>query len=175
MPLVDVKLMINMDMVGRLRNNNLTVYGTRTARGLRKLTSMPNRDETLAVDFSWEIRNDSDHHPFYMRGIPILMLHTGLHGDYHRPSDDVEKLNIDGMHRIARLLYGIVTTAADQAELPKFRETVRRESSWARSSSERIEPTPPGRLGLQWDRQDNTAPGLKVVGLTPARRPQRPG
>ncbi|HVU89501.1 MAG TPA: M20/M25/M40 family metallo-hydrolase [Pirellulales bacterium] len=166
-PLADVKLMINMDMVGRLRSNNLTVYGTRTARGLRKLTSMPNRDETLAIDFSWEIKNDSDHHPFYMRGIPILMLHTGLHGDYHRPSDDVEKLNIDGMHRIARLLYGIVTSAADQAQLPSFRQAVRSESSYGKSSSERIEPPPPGRLGLQWDRHDASAPGLKVVGVTP--------
>lgn len=166
-PLADVKLMINMDMVGRLRNNNLTVYGTRTARGLRKLTSMPNRDETMAIDFSWEIKNDSDHHPFYMRGIPILMLHTGLHGDYHRPSDDVEKLNIDGMQRIARLLYGIATTAANQPELPKFRQAVRNESSYGKSASERIEPTPPGRLGLNWDRKDSSAPGLKIVGLTP--------
>ena len=65
-----------------------------------------------------------------MRNIPILMLHTGLHGDYHRPSDDVEKLNIDGMHRMARLLYGIVTIAADEPELPKFRDAVRRESTW---------------------------------------------
>ena len=79
-----------------------------------QLTSLPNRDETLAIDFSPEIRSDSDHHPFYMRNIPILMLHTGLHGDYHRPSDDVEKLNIDGMHRVARLLYGIVTIAANE-------------------------------------------------------------
>jgi len=166
-PLADVKLMINMDMVGRLRNNTVTVYGARTARGLRRLTSQPNLDEKLALDYSWEIRNDSDHHPFYMRGIPILMLHTGLHGDYHRPSDDVEKLNVDGMHRIAKLLFGIVTTVADQPQLPKFRESVRRESSWAKSTIERIEPTPPGRFGLQWDREDTAAPGLKVIGVSP--------
>jgi hypothetical protein len=116
--LADVRVMINMDMVGRLRNNKLTVYGARTARGLRKFVSLPNREEPLAIDFSWEIRNDSDHHPFYSRGIPILMLHTGLHGDYHRPSDDVEKLNLDGMQRVAKLLFGLITAMADQPELP---------------------------------------------------------
>jgi serine protease Do len=72
------------------------------------------------------------------------------------------------MQRVARLLYGIVTTAANQAELPKFREAVRRESSYSKSTNDRIEPAPPGRLGLQWDREDNTAAGLKIVRLTPS-------
>jgi len=150
-------------MVGRLRNNKLTIIGARTARGLRKLVSLPNHDELLSLDFTWEIRNDSDHHPFYARGIPILMAHTGMHGDYHRPSDDVEKLNVDGMRRVATLLFGVVTTVANQPELPRFRDTVRRESTWNQATIERIEPSPPGRLGLTWDRDDSSAPGLKVV------------
>ena len=162
-PLSRVRLMMNMDMVGRLRNNKLTIIGARTARGLRKLVSLPNHDELLSLDFTWEIRNDSDHHPFYARGIPILMAHTGMHGDYHRPSDDVEKLNVDGMRRVATLLFGVVTTIADQPELPRFRDTVRRESTWNQATIERVEPAPPGRLGLTWDRDDSSAPGLMVV------------
>ena len=95
------------------------------------------------------------------------MLHTGLHSDYHRPSDDVEKLNIDGMQRIARLLFGLTIEVADLPELPKFREAVRRESTWTQQTVERTQPPPPGRLGLQWDRDDNTAPGLKVLQVVP--------
>jgi hypothetical protein len=162
-PLAQVRLMLNMDMVGRLRNNKLTIYGARTARGLRRLVSLPNRDDPVSIDFSWEIRSDSDHHPFYARGIPILMAHTGLHGDYHRPSDDVEKLNVEGMQRVARLLLGVITTLADQPELPKFRDAVRRESIGTRETIDRVQPPPPGRLGLLWDREDNSAPGLKIA------------
>ncbi len=167
LPLASVRLMINMDMVGRLRNNKLTVYGTRTARGLRRLASLPNREDPLILDFDWEIKSDSDHHPFYMRNIPFLMAHTGLHGDYHRPSDDIEKLNIDGMRKVARLLFGLVTTVADEPELSQFREAVRRESSWSRSTNDSVQAAPPGRLGLVWDRLDRTAPGLKVDRVVP--------
>jgi hypothetical protein len=167
MKLSDVRLMINMDMVGRLRNNKLTVYGARTARGLRKLVSLPNGGEPMTIDFDWQIRSDSDHHPFYMRGIPILMLHTGLHGDYHRPSDDVEKLNVDGMQRVARLLFGLTVEVANLPELPKFRDAVRRESTWTQQTVERVQAPPPGRLGLHWDREDKAAPGLKVLQVVP--------
>ena len=165
--LSNVRIMINMDMVGRLRNNKLTVYGARTARGLRKFVSLPNRDEPLAIDFSWEIKSDSDHHPFYTRGIPILMLHTGLHGDYHRPSDDVDKLNMDGMRRVARLLFDVAVSLANEPELPKFRDAVRRESTWSQQTIERLEPPAPGRLGLTWDREDRAAQGLKVIRVVP--------
>ena len=66
--------MVNVDMVGRLRQDVLTVYGTRTFRGVRRLLSDQNQPN-LAIDFNWEMKADSDHYSFYERQIPILMFH----------------------------------------------------------------------------------------------------
>ncbi|MBI2823803.1 MAG: M20/M25/M40 family metallo-hydrolase [Planctomycetia bacterium] len=161
-----VRIMVNMDMVGRLRNNKLEITGARTAAGLRKLASRPNGDEPMLLDFTWEMKDNSDHHPFYARGVPILMAHTGLHSDYHRPSDDVEKLNIDGMRRVARYVFGLVTELADEPELPRFRDAGRRESQWTQQSVERPMEPLPSRLGLNWDPHDVSAPGLRVIRVT---------
>ncbi|HEY2838064.1 MAG TPA: M20/M25/M40 family metallo-hydrolase [Pirellulales bacterium] len=166
-PLSKIRIDLNMDMVGRLRNNKLELIGSRTARGLRKLASLPNTDEPIVLDFTWEIRNDSDHHPFYASGIPFIMPHTGLHSDYHRPSDDVEKLNLDGMRRIGRYVVGLTIGLADLPELPRFREAARRETKWNQPSSESVLPAAPPRLGLNWDPKDVAAPGLKVMRVAP--------
>ncbi len=108
--------MVNVDMIGRLRQDLLTIYGTRTLRGVRRLLSDQNQPN-LALDFNWEMKADSDHYSFYERQIPILMFHTGLHSDYHRPSDDVEKLNFAGLERIDRLMFGVVRGSGRRHEL----------------------------------------------------------
>jgi hypothetical protein len=115
-----VRVAINLDMVGRLRDEKVEVYGTRTAPGLRKFISERN-DDNLTLDFLWLMQADSDHHPFFQNRIPSLMFHTGKHSDYHRPSDDVEKLNIDGIQNISRLLVNVVLDLADAPELPSYR------------------------------------------------------
>jgi hypothetical protein len=145
-PLKQLKIAFNLDMIGRLRNDRIELYGGRTARGLRRAVSEQNADARLLIDFVWSMRDDSDHYPFYERGIPVLMLHTGLHDDYHRPSDDVEKLDLAGTERVVRLLFHVVHELADRDELTGFRSSARVES--------RPEPALPplaGRLGVSWD------------------------
>ena len=51
------------------------------------------------------MKADSDHHPFFAAGLPIIMLHTGLHDDYHRPSDKAEKVNPAGLQKVSQLLF----------------------------------------------------------------------
>jgi hypothetical protein len=166
-PLAKIRIDLNMDMVGRLRNNKMELIGSRTARGLRKLASLPNTDQPIVLDFTWEIKNDSDHHPFYAAGIPFMMPHTGLHADYHRPSDDVEKLNLEGMRRIARYMVGLTVNLADAPDLPRFRDASRRETKWNQPSADTVLPPPPPRLGLFWDPKDTAAPGMKVSRVAP--------
>lgn len=149
-PRKGVKLAINADMVGRLTNGRLEVAGTRTAEGLRHLFSSPRLPDDLRLDFTWEYKENSDHWPFYVDDVPSLLIHTGLHGDYHRPSDDFEKLNIAGIQKTAAYMLDVICRAADAESLPEFRPASRSESASMRSQRETpLAPLPP-RLGLRW-------------------------
>ena len=89
---------INLDMIGRLRHSQLNVFGGRSAVGLETLVTHANNrheNKSLELIFNWEITRDSDHYPFLKAEVPTLMFHTGLHSDYHRPSDDVHLININ--------------------------------------------------------------------------------
>lgn len=156
---------INMDMIGRLRNDRLTIYGTRSSIGLRRLISGQNGPSNLLLDFDWEIKPDSDHYTFIEHTIPALMFHTGLHADYHRPSDDVEKINVDGMQRIVRLMIGVVAELADEPVVSGFRPLCRAEGPDRKVQIEQPLPPLPGRLGITWDNAGQE-PGVKVLHVT---------
>jgi di/tripeptidase len=110
--------MFNLDMVGRLSSDSkLMVYGTGTANQFDPLV------EEMCKKYGFKLTKHpggfgpSDHSSFYAKKIPVLHLFTGTHSDYHRPSDDFEKLNIPGMRRVADMLVEIVR-ATDQASTP---------------------------------------------------------
>jgi hypothetical protein len=75
-PLKQVVMAFNADMIGRLKNNRLEVYGARSAAGLRKLVSRNNTDFGLQLDFMWHVNADSDHYSSSSRTFRSLMLHT---------------------------------------------------------------------------------------------------
>lgn len=143
-----VALAINMDMIGRLRSK-LDVYGTRTSWGLRQLVSHQNDAAQVPLNFTWEMKPDSDHHSFYSRDIPVLMFHSGMHEDYHRPSDDTEKINYEGMKQVSQLLFGVLVELADTPKLPGFRRQARQETKYDQQNIERALSPPRGRLGLK--------------------------
>ncbi|MEM6331553.1 MAG: M20/M25/M40 family metallo-hydrolase [Planctomycetota bacterium] len=176
-PLAGVKLAINADMIGRLREGRLQVLGARTGYGLRRLASVAV-DEGLRLEFPWPVESSSDHWTFLSRGVPAVMLHTGLHGDYHRPSDDVERLNIDGLQKVTRYLLRLTIAAASQPTLPAFRAEGLRETRQTRLVHEQpLGPlpadAPPPRVGISW-RGDHAAPGsvllTRVAPGSPAAR-----
>src|SRR3954469_13678061 len=135
LPINRVKLDITLDMVGRLRDERLYLMGSRSGYGMRRLFSDPVED-SLSLDFSWDIQANSDHWPFLEKRIPIALLHTGLHSDYHRPTDDVEKINRQGMREVCRYLFASLVHVANEDRLPTFRDAVRRESEDARRTFE---------------------------------------
>jgi hypothetical protein len=114
-PLENTVAMFNLDMVGRLKDDKLAVYGTGTAKEFDPLV------ERLCMEHGFKLTKHaggfgpSDHSSFYAKKIPVLHLFTGTHSDYHRPSDDTAKLNFAGMRRVADLLVEIIqaTDAAD--------------------------------------------------------------
>ena len=131
---------VNLDMIGRLRGDRLEVYGARTATGLRSSIVQSNNrpgGQPLDLVFDWAIEEDSDHYPFITARIPTVMFHTGLHDQYHRPSDDVQLVNFDGIEPVARLTLDFVTTLADAPEPPRaFRDQCRGETDATRRSLE---------------------------------------
>lgn len=171
-PLADVAAVINADMVGRLRGDRVIVYGTRTAHGWRQLFSRQNAATDLVLDFNWLMKADSDHHPFFVAGIPVAMLHTGLHDDYHRPSDDMDLVNHDGLKRVSQLLFRSALEMADADNRPKFRTASRSESPDTQPLAERLPAPLPSRLGLSWDKATETELGIiqltRVVPGSPA-------
>lgn len=105
-------LMINLDMVGRLRKR-LTLYGANTGDRLEAWVEEANAAVGLELDQRRALAPNSDHFSFYQAGVPVLAPFTGLHADYHRASDDAPKVNVEGIVQVARLSYGVAQLAAD--------------------------------------------------------------
>jgi Peptidase family M28/PDZ domain/PA domain len=108
--------MLNMDMIGRMRENHLDVSGTGTAEGFGEWLKPIFERSGIDVASKPGGSGPSDHASFYGWEVPVLFAFTGLHEDYHRPSDVVETLNVEGAVRIASLASEIVLEGALRAE-----------------------------------------------------------
>lgn len=101
LPLEDIRVMINLDMVGRLRNQQLQVGGIGTAKESKEIITRLIAHDSLDLSTTAEGFGASDHSSFYGKDIPVLFLTTGAHTDYHTPEDDIEQINLQGMVSIA--------------------------------------------------------------------------
>ncbi len=160
---------INLDMIGRLRRRQLNVFGARSATGLETLVTRANNryeKESLELIFNWDITPDSDHYPFLKAEIPTLMFHTGLHPDYHRPSDDAHLINIEGIEPVLEVTLQTLLQVANNADDTfSFRETAFRESNASRKKLEEKAFLPIGSRG-RWGigiREDPANPAAPVV------------
>ena len=113
------KAMINLDMVGRLRENRLTVFGARSGDNFTNIIAEAARQAGLEIRQSDNVGR-SDHISFYNKKIPVVHFFTGNHADYHRPSDTWEKLNIEGMEKVSDLVLLSGLRIADSKEAPIF-------------------------------------------------------
>lgn len=116
-----VNYMINLDMVGRLKKDStLAVYGVGTTPIFKQVLSAHNDKFKLVENESGV--GPSDHTSFYLNDIPVLHFFTGQHEDYHRPGDDADKLNYDGMNLVSDYIFDIITDLDDNGVLA-FRKT----------------------------------------------------
>jgi hypothetical protein len=143
---LSVVFSVNLDMIGRLRGERLEVFGARTSAGLRAAVVQSNNRpgaQPLELAFDWAIEEDSDHYPFIAAKIPTVMFHTGLHDQYHRPSDDVQLVNFDGIEPVARLTLDFVTALAnDPGPARSFRGQARSESDATKRTLEATSASP---------------------------------
>ena len=122
-PLDKTVAMFNMDMVGRLKpDQKLIVYGTGTSPRWEPQLKEFNGENNFHLIFKPEGFGPSDHSSFYAKKIPVLHFFTGEHPDYHRPTDDWDKLNIDGVARVTDLIEKLVTSTVANAERPQYVE-----------------------------------------------------
>lgn len=110
--------MINLDMIGRLDSAKLQVQGTGTSPSFERMLDSLNPG--LSLKYSKEGFGPSDHASFYSKGIPVLAFFTGVHKDYHRPSDTWEKLNYEGEVRIVDYVARVVRALDRADESPVF-------------------------------------------------------
>ena len=160
----NVNLMVNLDMVGRLKEGNgVQVGGVGTALGLRDSVIIFTDTTMLSLSFTDEGYGPSDHSSFYGKNIPVLVFTTGAHLDYHTPADTPDKLNYAGMVRIGELLTEIVTSAANDTERLAFREAGPRGPSQSMGRRRGV------TLGLMPDFAGNGKNGLRADFVTPGK------
>ncbi len=113
-PIARTVAMVNLDMVGRLRNDRLIVYGVGTARELPALLDSLDRVAGFDLKTLGDGYGPSDQSSFYAAKRPVLHFFTDLHEDYHRTTDDWQKINADGLKRVADFAEAVVATLADR-------------------------------------------------------------
>lgn len=122
-----VNYMINMDMVGRLnKEKSLAVYGVGTSPGWKEVLNKVNTDGFDLV-FEESGVGPSDHTSFYLQDVPVLHFFTGQHEDYHKPTDDSDKINYEGMVSITNYIYRVVDELNSELKL-EFVKTKNEES-----------------------------------------------
>ncbi|WP_336375827.1 DUF4910 domain-containing protein [Aureisphaera galaxeae] len=158
-----VNYMMNMDMVGRLNEENtLAVHGVGTSPIFKQTLMSNNKDFSLS-EFESGI-GPSDFTSFYVYDIPVLSFFTGQHEDYHKPEDDAEKLNYEGMDKILSYIYDIAMDLDDNGKLA-FRKT--------KNESEEVPAFKVG-LGVVPDYL-YTGSGMRIDGVSEDKPAQKAG
>ena len=127
-PLEETVAMLNMDMIGRMKNSRLIIGGSGSSPLWKDLLQRINERAQFELKFQEDGYGPSDHSSFYGKNIPVLFFFTGVHTDYHRPSDDWEKINIEGE---ARALGFVTETVMELSRLdtrPAFSKVQARSS-----------------------------------------------
>ncbi len=125
-------LMLNLDMVGRLRERTLSVGGVDSAAGLRELAQA--QASGLALSLRGDPFGPSDHASFYAAGRPVLFLFTGAHADYHRPGDTADRIDAAGLTEVTAFAARVVDAVAAAATPPVYVKVVAPPGSTGRAA-----------------------------------------
>jgi len=157
--------MINLDMVGRLNDStrglNIGGYGTSATWG--ELVS--GKSEVFHIKFDSSGTGPSDHTSFYRKDIPVLFFFTGVHSDYHKPTDDADKINYNGELQVVKYIYTLIGAADQKGKLP-FSKT--RETQTSAKNSFKVS------LGIMPDYTYSNG-GVRVDGVSEGKLAQRVG
>ena len=157
--------MINLDMVGRLNDSthglNIGGYGTAATWG----ELLTEKDDFFKIKFDSSGTGPSDHTSFYKKNIPVLFFFTGVHSDYHKPTDDADKINYTGELLVLKYIYNIIAAADTKGKLV-FSKT--RDTQSSGKSSFKVS------LGIMPD-YTFSGGGVRVDGISDGKLAQRVG
>ncbi|MCX7833040.1 MAG: M20/M25/M40 family metallo-hydrolase [Ignavibacteria bacterium] len=118
----NIVAMINLDMIGRLENNSLTINGTKTSDLWENLLDSINKSYNFKTIYIPDGIGGSDHTSFTLKRVPTLFFFTGIHSDYHKPTDDYWKINTKGEEKILNFVYDVITYIANTDKLINFND-----------------------------------------------------
>ena len=169
LPVERIAAMVNLDMVGRLRDDTIDVHGVGTSPVWRPLVEEANRSPGLKLRWHEGGLGPSDHSSFYLASKPVLFLFTGVHSDYHRASDTADKLNAPGLARVVDLVTGVVAGLAASPSPVEF----------TRVAAEKEDQLPASRGFRVWvggiPDYGSEAPGVRISGVTPGSPAEKAG
>jgi Tol biopolymer transport system component len=154
--------MLNMDMVGRMRLNQLQVLGIESAKEWRELVTPACTEARIVCSMAGSGYGPSDHMAFYVKGAPVLHLFTGAHVDYHKASDDTATINAAGGAQTAKLVAAVAMTLAKREAALTYNKSAEPPPDTARM-----------RLGASlgtipaYDDDPSRPPGVKVSDVIP--------
>jgi hypothetical protein len=158
--------MINMDMIGRLQDSALVVQGVGTSPRFPELVKSLDSAKSFKLSLKKDGLGPSDQSSFYQKNIPVLFFFTGLHSDYHRVSDDADKINAAGETEILKFIANILTEIANSDSVPLFTKTESEQPREARAFRVSVGTVPDYAAEVE---------GLKLSGVRPGGPAEKAG
>jgi len=171
-PIERTVAMINLDSVGRLRDQRLYVQGVGSGEGLGKIVKQASRGLGLELTLRDDGFGPSDHTAFYAEERPVLHFFTGPHLDYHRPSDTVDKINAEGLRVVTTVAYRTAAAIADRPAPIAYLRT--RGSPPSEGGGERASGYGP-YFGSIPDFSESKIPGVLLGGVRPGSPAEQAG
>jgi len=169
-PIERTVAMVNLDSVGRMQGDRLYVMGVDSGQGLRAVVEQSAQGLGVQLALRGDGIGPSDHTAFYNQDRPVVFFFTGTHGDYHRPSDTWDKVNADGLRKVAEVAYRTVRALADRDDRLAF---VRAPATGG------ARPAAGGGYGPYFgsvpDFADSPIPGVRLGGVRPGSPAERAG
>jgi aminopeptidase YwaD len=161
-PFEKIELMLNLDMIGRLRDSSLQIGGVGTSAEFKSVLENTDKKYPFKLSLSEAGYGPSDHASFYAKDKPVLFFSTGPHQDYHTPNDKVDSINLEGLKEITSYVADLTLYFANEESPLKFQEAGPKESTSGRYRGKIT-------FGIMPDVSGEGNDGMKVLAVTPGK------
>jgi hypothetical protein len=160
-PLASISAMFNLDMIGRMNDSTqrLNVQGTGTSPIWNDIVKAANTQSSMDLALIPDGQAGSDQSSFYMKDIPVLFFFTGLHTDYHRPTDDTQFINFPGEEKVTRYIQRVISLTDTLHAKPAFVRVKAAENQRPRGSSVYVGTIPDFGSSTEGFKISGTSPG----------------